>query len=51
VFPENFKREQWWHWPGSAALVVIEYHKYMLAQLRFGLADLIGSRPQAEAAS
>ena len=51
VFPENFKRDQWWRWPGSAALVVIEYHKYMLARLRFGLADLIASRPQAEAAS
>ena len=51
VFPENFKRDEWWRWPGSAALVVVEYHKYMLARLRFGLADLIGSRPQAEAAS
>ena len=51
VFPENFKRDEWWRWPGSAALVVIEYHKYMLARLRFGLADLIASRPQAEAAS
>lgn len=51
VFPENFKRDEWWRWPGSAALVVIEYHKYMLARLRFGFADLIGARPQAEAAS
>lgn len=51
VFPDNFKRDQWWLWPGSAALVVIEYHKYMLARLRFGLADLIASRPQAETAS
>ncbi len=51
VFPENFKRDEWWRWPGSAALVVIEYHKYMLARLRFGLADLIGSRPPVEAPS
>ncbi len=51
VFPETFRREAWWRWPGSAALVVIEYHKYALARLRFGLADLVAVRPQPEAAS
>jgi uncharacterized SAM-binding protein YcdF (DUF218 family) len=44
VFPESFKREEWWRWPGSAALVILEYHKYTLAQIRFGIADLIGTR-------
>ena len=44
VFPDGFKREDWWRWPGSAALVIAEYHKYALAQLRFGLADLVGMR-------
>jgi uncharacterized SAM-binding protein YcdF (DUF218 family) len=48
VFPEPFKRDGWWHWPGSAALVILEYHKYALAQLRFGLADLIGPRERSE---
>jgi uncharacterized SAM-binding protein YcdF (DUF218 family) len=49
VFPENFKREAWWRWPGSAALVIVEYHKYALARLRFGLADLVGTRDAAVA--
>jgi uncharacterized SAM-binding protein YcdF (DUF218 family) len=51
VFPDNFKREDWWRWPGSAALVLAEYHKYMLARLRFGLADALGARAEPEAAS
>ena len=51
VFPEPFKRDGWWRWPGSAALVLIEYHKYMLAQLRFRLADLLSVRPQPEPSS
>ena len=44
VFPEGFKRDEWWRWPGSAALVILEYHKYTLAKIRFGLADLVGTR-------
>lgn len=51
VFPETFKRDGWWHWPGSAALVIIEYHKYVLAQLRISLADMLSVRPQAESPS
>ena len=51
VFPETFKRDGWWHWPGSAALVAIEYHKYALAQLRITLADVLGARTQSESAS
>jgi uncharacterized SAM-binding protein YcdF (DUF218 family) len=51
VFPENFKREEWWRWPGSAALVLAEYHKYLLARLRFGLADAVGARPDTETSS
>ena len=51
VFPETFKRDGWWQWPGSAALVIIEYHKYVLAQLRIGLADILGVRPQPESPS
>lgn len=34
VFPESFKREGWWLWPGSFALVVSEYHKYLAARVR-----------------
>lgn len=51
VFPDTFKRDEWWRWPGSAALVVAEYHKYMLARLRFGLAEAIGVRAEPESSS
>ena len=31
VFPDQFKREEWWRFPGTARLIVSEYHKYLLA--------------------
>jgi uncharacterized SAM-binding protein YcdF (DUF218 family) len=34
VFPENFKQDEWWLWPGSASLVASEYSKYLVAHLR-----------------
>jgi uncharacterized SAM-binding protein YcdF (DUF218 family) len=34
VFPESFKRADWWLWPGSASLVISEYFKYLIAALR-----------------
>jgi uncharacterized SAM-binding protein YcdF (DUF218 family) len=43
VFTDSFKREAWWRWPGSAALVLAEYHKFVAARLRFALADAIGT--------
>jgi uncharacterized SAM-binding protein YcdF (DUF218 family) len=29
VFPETFMRDSWWSWPGTLALIVSEYHKYL----------------------
>jgi len=34
VFPEVVKRDEWWLWPGSASLVVSEYHKYAATRVR-----------------
>jgi uncharacterized SAM-binding protein YcdF (DUF218 family) len=31
VQPDSFKQEEWWLWPGTAHLIVQEYHKYLLA--------------------
>ena len=42
VFPEEVKREEWWLWPGTATLLVSEYHKYVLALARNWLADVTG---------
>lgn len=34
VFPEGFKRENWWQWPGTLALIASEYHKYLASLAR-----------------
>jgi hypothetical protein len=34
VFPEQVKQANWWAWPGTAMLIVGEYHKYLAAVLR-----------------
>lgn len=47
VFPPGFIREQWWRWPGSASLVIIEYNKLLGARLRHGLAEALTGRPSA----
>jgi uncharacterized SAM-binding protein YcdF (DUF218 family) len=43
VFPVNFKRENWWMWPGSASLVIGEYTKFLLAWIRHRGEWLIGA--------
>jgi uncharacterized SAM-binding protein YcdF (DUF218 family) len=34
VFPDQVKRQHWWAWPGTAALLVAEYDKYLAAMFR-----------------
>jgi len=36
VFPKRVK-EDWWAWPGTASLILVEYHKYLFALLRESL--------------
>ena len=38
VFPGGFKRETWWAWPGTLALIVSEYQKYVATAARYWLA-------------
>ncbi len=45
VFPEQVMREEWWLWPGTARLIVNEYHKYLAALVRGWLADRLGVEP------
>jgi uncharacterized SAM-binding protein YcdF (DUF218 family) len=37
VFQERFMRSSWWAWPGTLALIVSEYQKYIAAGARFWL--------------
>lgn len=34
VFPEGVKSQEWWRWPGTAALLATEYTKYLAAVAR-----------------
>ena len=34
VFPVGFRQDDWWRWPGSGNLVVLEYNKYLAARVR-----------------
>jgi uncharacterized SAM-binding protein YcdF (DUF218 family) len=34
VFPEGFRIDAWWRWPGTFALVQGEYHKFLAALAR-----------------
>jgi uncharacterized SAM-binding protein YcdF (DUF218 family) len=36
VFPQQFKLDAWWQWPGTAQLILIEYLKYLAAGIRHG---------------
>ncbi|MGF1639448.1 MAG: YdcF family protein [Rhodospirillales bacterium] len=33
VFPDHVKHQRWWLWPGTTALIIGEYHKFVLAWL------------------
>lgn len=35
VFSENVKQQEWWAWPGTAALIAREYSKYLLVRVRY----------------
>lgn len=45
VFPEHFKRDDWWMWPGSSSLLITEYTKYLVALLRGPIDPLIAALP------
>lgn len=41
VFPEHVKQDQWWLYPGTAALVIGEYNKFLLAWTRQKIESLL----------
>jgi uncharacterized SAM-binding protein YcdF (DUF218 family) len=45
VFPERVKSD-WWLWPGSAYLVLGEYHKYLAALARESIPEIALPRSQ-----
>ncbi|CAK0763673.1 hypothetical protein CCP2SC5_320009 [Azospirillaceae bacterium] len=41
VIPVTVRLNGWWSWPGTTALIITEYNKYLLALVRFGLTRMI----------
>ncbi len=41
VHPEQFKRQEWWVWPGTANLIISEYTKYLAAAARMVVQRLL----------
>ena len=41
VFPPGFRRGDWWRWPGTTGLVVLEYTKTLAARARHAVVDLM----------
>lgn len=35
VFPEKFKRDSWWQYPGTTRLILLEYHKYVIRWFQY----------------
>ncbi|HZS81386.1 MAG TPA: YdcF family protein [Stellaceae bacterium] len=51
VFPARVKLAEWWEWPGTAALIIGEYDKYLGAVLRAAVEGPIAAgAPQSEGA-
>ena len=48
VFPESVKQLDWWAWPGTAALVISEYNKFLLAWARHRAAEWFKGEPAAK---
>lgn len=40
VFPDHVKLDEWWRWPGTARLLLVEYGKYLWSLLSVRLAGL-----------
>ena len=43
ISPARFKGREWWRWPGTLALMVTEYDKYLIAAARGALARATGA--------
>ncbi len=45
VYPENVKQDRWWAWPGTAALMISEYNKYLFAHARHWTDLMLSKKP------
>lgn len=40
VFPSHVMQRRWWLWPGTAGLIIGEYHKFLWSWLRLEVVDI-----------
>ena len=45
VFPSNVRIDEWWRWPGTTALLIGEYSKYLIAVAVAAWTDSSGATP------
>ena len=46
VFPEHVKQNEWWAWPGTAALMASEYNKYLMGWVRLRTSYMFSRTPK-----
>lgn len=46
VFPENVKQRSWWFQPGTAALIISEYNKYLLTSLLYWMSPRLSAHAE-----
>jgi len=44
VFPDHVKHDEWWRWPGTTALYIDEYNKYLAACVRLLIDGVLSDR-------
>ena len=49
VFADAVKQDGWWKWPGTAALIIGEYNKFLLAWMGHVFLDLFAGRSEGAA--
>ncbi len=46
VFPSHVMQARWWLWPGTAGLIIGEYHKFLWSWLRLGVVHFAEGPPR-----
>ncbi len=47
VFPGHVKLDEWWAWPGTTALFISEYNKFLMAWVRHRSQRFFGAPPKS----
>ena len=48
VYPDHVKLDEWWAWPGTTALFISEYNKFLMAWVRHRSQRFFGAPPKRQ---